>query len=139
MRRSSKLPVYRHYRALFEEGSFCGMADGELLLRFLSQDDGESAELAFAVLVERHASGVMRICKAILGNESDAEDAFQATFLVLATKAGRLKVRETLGPWLASVARRISRRARSAALARAARELRAARLADEARVALDRG
>jgi RNA polymerase sigma factor (sigma-70 family) len=130
MKRSSKLPVYRHYRALFEEGSFCGMADGELLLRFLKQDDGESAELAFAVLVERHAGGVMRICKAILGNESDAEDAFQATFLVLATKAGRLKVSETLGPWLASVARRISRRARSAALARAARELRAARLAE---------
>ena len=135
MRRSTKLPVYRHYRALFEEGSFCGKADGELLSRFLRPDDGESAELAFAVLVERHASGVMRICKAILGNESDAEDAFQATFLVLATKAGRLKVRETLGPWLASVARRIARRARSAALARAARELRAARLADEERVA----
>ncbi len=135
MKRSSRLPDYRHYRALFEQGSFCGMPDAELLSRFLSHDDGESAELAFAVLVERHASGVMRICKAILGNESDAEDAFQATFLVLATKAGRLKVRETLGPWLASVARRIARRARSAGLARAARELRAARLANEVQAA----
>jgi RNA polymerase sigma factor (sigma-70 family) len=135
MKRSSRLPDYRHYRALFEQGSFCGMSDAELLSRFWSQDDGESAELAFAVLVERHASGVMRICKAILGNESDAEDAFQATFLVLATKAGRLKVRETLGPWLASVARRIASRARSAGLARAARELRAARLANEVQAA----
>ena len=92
--------------------------------------DGESAELAFAVLVERHSAGVLRICKAIAGNESDAEDSFQATFLVLATKASRLTVRETLAPWLASVARRVTRRARAAALARAARELRAARLAE---------
>jgi RNA polymerase sigma factor (sigma-70 family) len=129
MKRSSKLPVLRHYRALFESGSFCGLSDGELLSRFLTRD-GESAELAFAVLVERHASAVLRICRAIVGNASDAEDAFQATFLVLATKAGRLTVRETLAPWLASVARRISRRARGAALARAARELRAARLAE---------
>jgi RNA polymerase sigma factor (sigma-70 family) len=129
MKRSSKLPVLRHYRALFESGSYCGLSDGELLSRFLTRD-GESAELAFAVLVERHASAVLRICKAIAGNESDAEDAFQATFLVLATKAGRLIVHETLGPWLASVARRISRRARATALAQAARELRAARLAE---------
>jgi RNA polymerase sigma factor (sigma-70 family) len=136
MKRSSKLPVLRHYRALFESGSFCGLSDGELLARFFTRD-GDSAELAFAVLVERHASAVMRICKAIVGNASDAEDAFQATFLVLATKAGRLTVRETLAPWLASVARRISRRARGAALARAARELRAAGLAEMRETSVD--
>jgi RNA polymerase sigma factor (sigma-70 family) len=136
MKRSSKLPVLRHYRALFESGSFCGLSDGELVARFLTRD-GESAELAFAVLVERHASAVLRICKAIVGNASDAEDAFQATFLVLATKAGRLTVPETLGPWLASVARRISRRARGAALARAARELRAVQLAEARESSVD--
>ena len=110
--------------------------DGQLLrpvrwrapARFLSRD-GEPAELAFAVLVERHASAVLRLCRAIAGNESDAEDAFQATFLVLATRGDRLIVRETLGPWLACVARRISRRARAAARARLARETRAARRA----------
>ena len=129
MKRASKMPVIRHFRALFESGSFCGRSDGELLARFLTRD-GESAELAFAVLVERHSSSVLRICNAIAGNESDADDAFQATFLVLASKAGRLTVLETLGPWLASVARRISKRARARSLARAARELRAARLAE---------
>ncbi len=128
MKRTSKQPVFRHYRALFESGSFCGRSDGELLARFLTRD-GESAELAFAVLVERHSSSVLRICKAIAGNESDAEDAFQATFFVLANKAGGLTVRETLGPWLHSVARRISRRTRARSLARAARELRAATMA----------
>ena len=128
MKRSGKLPVYRHYRALFELGSFCGRSDGELLARFLSRD-GDAAELAFAVLLERHAAAVLRICRAIAGNESDAEDAFQATFLVLATRGDRLIVRDTLGPWLACVARRISRRARAAARARLARETRAARLA----------
>jgi len=62
-------------------------------------------------------------------NAHDAEDAFQATLLVLATKAGRLRVRESLGPWLSAVARRISKGARAAALGQAARKLRAAKLA----------
>ena len=48
--------------------------------------------MAFVALVERHAGAVMRICRAIVRNEHDAEDAFQATFLVLAAKAGRLRV-----------------------------------------------
>jgi RNA polymerase sigma factor (sigma-70 family) len=128
MKQTRKPVVVRHFRALFESGSLSGLSDSDLLARFVNADV-EQAELAFSVLVERHASTVQGICKAILGNASDAEDAFQATFLVLATKAGRLTVRETLSPWLASVARRIARRARARAQARAARELRAAKLA----------
>ncbi len=125
MKQSSKSPAYRHYRVLFEFGSFSGLSDGELLGRFVNRDD-EAAEFAFAALVDRHASKVLRICRAIVRNEHDAEDAFQATFLVLATKAARLKARESLAPWLSAVARRVASGARAAAIARAAREQRAA-------------
>ncbi len=128
MKHSRKMPAVGHYRVLFEVGCLSGLSDGELLAGFLNRE-GDTAELAFAALVERHARMVMRICRAILRNEHDAEDAFQATFLVLATKAGRLRVRESLGPWLSAVARRIGRGARATALARVARELRAAKLA----------
>ncbi len=128
MAHSRKLPVLGHYRVLFEAGSFSGLSDGELLARFVSRDS-ESGELAFAAIVERHARAVMRICRATAGNDHDAEDAFQATFLVLATKAGSLRVRESLGPWLTAVAHRVSKSARAVALARSARELRAAALA----------
>jgi RNA polymerase sigma factor (sigma-70 family) len=128
MRHSRKLPVHEHYRVLFEVGSFCGLSDGELLARFVERE-ADTAEMAFAVLVERHATAVMRICRSVVRSEHDAEDAFQATFLILATKAGGLRVRESLGPWLAAVAQRVARGARAVALARAARELRATELA----------
>jgi RNA polymerase sigma factor (sigma-70 family) len=126
MNDTRKLPDHRHFRVLFEVGSLSALSDGELLARFLNVE-GDSAELAFAALVERHASVVMRICRAIVRNEHDAEDAFQATFLVLAAKAARLRVHQSLGPWLSAVARRVSRGARAAMLARAARELQAAK------------
>ncbi len=128
MKHSRTLPVPGHYRVLFEAGSFSGLSDGELLAHFVKRES-DAAELAFAALVERHASMVLCTCRSIVGNEHDAEDAFQATFLILATKAGSLRVRESLGPWLTAVAHRVSRGARAVALARAARELRAAQLA----------
>ena len=106
MKQSRKLAVLRDCRVLFEAGSFSGLSDGELLARFVERE-GDTAEMAFVALVERHAGAVMRICRAIVRNEHDAEDAFQATFLVLAAKAGRLRVRESLGPWLGAVARRV--------------------------------
>ena len=59
MKRSSKLQVLRHYRALFESGSFCGLSDGELLSRFLSRD-GEVCRAGIrGALVERHSAGVL--------------------------------------------------------------------------------
>ena len=130
MKHSRTLPVPGHYRVLFEAGSFSGLSDGELLAHFVNRES-DAAELAFAALVERHASMVLCTCRSVVGNEHDAEDAFQATFLILATKAGGLRVRESLGPWLSAVAHRVSRGARAVALARAARELRAAQLAAE--------
>ena len=128
MKHTRKPPVAGHYRALFEIGSFSGLSDAELLACFINRE-AELSELAFAAIVERHATAVLRICRAITRNEHDAEDAFQATFLILATKAAGLRVRESLGPWLCAVAERVSRGARAVTLARAARELRAAELA----------
>jgi RNA polymerase sigma factor (sigma-70 family) len=125
MKSSWKLPAVEHYRVLFEVGSFSGLSDGELLARFVERE-ADTAEIAFAALVERHGLAVMRICRSIVRNEHDAEDAFQATFLILATKASRLRVQDSLGPWLSAVAQRVARGARAVALARAARELRAA-------------
>jgi RNA polymerase sigma factor (sigma-70 family) len=125
MARTRNLPAYRHYRVLFEVGSFSGLTDGELLARFVSREE-QSAELAFTAIVERHAAKVLHICRAVVRNEHDAEDAFQATFLVLAAKAGKLQARESLGPWLFAVARRVAAGARARALGREARERRAA-------------
>jgi RNA polymerase sigma factor (sigma-70 family) len=89
--------------------------------RFLERRD-EIAELAFAVLVERHGAMVLGVCRRILGDPHDAEDAFQATFLVLARKGRSVRVEGSLGRWLFGVATRVAARARSDRLRRRARE-----------------
>jgi RNA polymerase sigma factor (sigma-70 family) len=71
-------------------------------------------EAAFAALVERHGPLVLAACRRILGSVQDAEDAFQATFLVLARKAGTIRDPGLLGNWLYGVASRIARKARTA-------------------------
>ena len=76
------------------------VTDGELLTRFLSQRN----EGALAALVERHAPMVWGVCRRVLCNTHDAEDAFQATFLVLVRKASSVKSREMVGNWLYGVA-----------------------------------
>ena len=98
------------------------LTDGDLLKRFLAAQD----EAAFAVLVRRHGPMVMGVCRRILHHHPDAEDAFQATFLVLARKAGGLWVRGSLGPWLLSVARRVASCARTDASRQRAHERTAA-------------
>src|SRR5947209_8288300 len=95
-----------------------GLSDGQLLGRFLAGRD----EAAFAALVRRHGPMVLGVCRRVLHNPHDAEDAFQATFLVLAKKAGALGRREAVGSWLYTVAFRAALEARAALSRRRARE-----------------
>ncbi|HKI30699.1 MAG TPA: sigma-70 family RNA polymerase sigma factor [Gemmataceae bacterium] len=84
--------------------------DAHLLRRFATDRD----EAAFATLVERHGPLVLSVCRRVLGTVQDAEDAFQATFLVLARKAATIQDPGLLGNWLYGVASRIARKARAA-------------------------
>jgi RNA polymerase sigma factor (sigma-70 family) len=118
--------VLRDVRTLFDAGSVGGQTDGELLGRFLAHR-GAAAERAFAALVERHGPMVMRVCRSVLNDEHDAEDAFQATFLVLVRRAGSVRKRDSLGSWLYGVALRVSACARGSTLRRRAFEKRVAR------------
>src|SRR5262249_44406478 len=95
--------------------------DGELLRRFAG---GEGA--AFATLVHRHGPMVLNLCRRALNNADDAEDAFQATFLLLARKAPSVRSPELVANWLYGAARRVSLKARTATARRRAREAGAA-------------
>src|SRR5262245_36773723 len=86
-----------------------GVTDSQLLDRFLSQRD----EAAFELLVWRHGPMVLGVCRRVLQDAHDAEDAFQATFLTLARKGGSIGRRESLAGWLYTVAQRIALRARA--------------------------
>jgi RNA polymerase sigma factor (sigma-70 family) len=105
--------VLRQIDRLFDVGAIGDCTDGQLLERFAT-GSAQSAETAFATLVERHGPLVMRTCQAILRDEHLTEDAFQATFMVLLRKARSLWVRDSLGPWLHQVACRTALCARSA-------------------------
>jgi RNA polymerase sigma factor (sigma-70 family) len=119
--------VVRLVHAMFTAGTVAGLSDGQLLAQFATRS-GDAAELAFSALVERHGPMVLRVCRTILRDEHDAQDAFQATFLVLARKAGSLWARDSLGPWLYGVAFRTASCARSAEIVRREHEQRAAEL-----------
>ena len=116
------------FQALFQIGSFVGMTDAELLERYVTGCGG-IAEVAFAVLVERHGSMVIRVCNDVLNDPHDAQDAAQVTFLVLAKRAGSIRRRNTLASWLFGVARRVAARAKVEAAQRRAHERRRAEMA----------
>jgi len=97
------------------------LTDGELLGRFLNRGASE-AEAAFEALVRRHGPMVLGVCRHVLNGPQDAEDAFQATFLLLVRKAGTIRDREVLGRWLYEVAFRTAVRAKANAASRNARE-----------------
>jgi RND family efflux transporter MFP subunit len=86
-----------------------GLTDANLLGRFADNRD----EAAFEALVWRHGPLVYGVCRRLLGQAQDAEDAFQASFLILARKSGSVRRRAAVGPWLYRVAERVARRARS--------------------------
>jgi RNA polymerase sigma factor (sigma-70 family) len=97
-------------------------SDGELLKRFVARRD----EAAFAALVARHGPMVLAVCRRALGPVPEAEDAFQAVFLILVRKAASLTQPELLANWLFGVAARTARKARTAAARRAHHERQAA-------------
>jgi RNA polymerase sigma factor (sigma-70 family) len=92
--------------------------DGRLLQRFLDRRD----EAAFALLLRRHGPMVLGVCRRLLGNEHDADDAFQAAFLVLVRKAASFRARRTVGDWLYGVAYHTALKARAASVKRRLKE-----------------
>jgi DNA-directed RNA polymerase specialized sigma24 family protein len=106
------------HRASFARDST--RTDGQLLQSYL--DRSEEAEAAFAALVQRHGPMVLGLCHRILRHAQDAEDAFQATFLVLSRKAASVVPQEQVGNWLYGVAYRTALKARAVAERRRARE-----------------
>src|SRR5262249_47799546 len=97
-------PVLRFIRRIAVREQFARLSDGELLGRFVNAQEEE----AFAVLVCRHGPMVLRVCRQVLANEHDAEDAFQSTFLVLSRKASSVKKQKSVGNWLFGVANHTS-------------------------------
>ncbi len=100
--------VLSHLRGILARRDAEGHTDGQLLERFLSQRD----ECAFEMLLRRHGPMVLGVCRRILGNSHDAEDAFQATFLVLVRRAGSIHPPDRVGSWLHGVAYRTALDAR---------------------------
>src|SRR5262245_11008417 len=92
--------VLRHIRLLIGSPAADDRSDGQLLHRFATMRD----EAAFEALVRRHGPAVLGVCLRVLGHAQDAEDAFQAAFLVLARKAGSIRRGEALAGWLYRVA-----------------------------------
>ncbi len=148
MTTGSQGAALRQLRTLLDRGAVGQLSDAELIERFLSDRD-TNADAAFAALVERHGPAVFRVCRSVLRDAEAAHDAFQATFLVLVRKAGSVRVRDSIGPWLVAVAYRTASGARSAAnrrraVERDATQLRTSRepsdedLAQEVRAEVDR-
>src|SRR5581483_5111122 len=113
--------VVRQVRKLAAPGDTAAAPDADLLDRFRASGD----EAAFAALVHRHGPLVMGVCRRVLRHHQDAEDAFQATFIVLARNAASIRRGAALASWLYGVARRVAQNARRAATRREARERRA--------------
>ncbi len=117
--------VGRHLRQLFGAGSAVGLTDGQLLERFAAPGGiDESAGAAFETILARHGATVLTVCRQVLCDAHAAEDAFQATFLVLVRRAGSLRAgdQRSLGPWLYGVAYGTALKARKSTARRRARE-----------------
>jgi RNA polymerase sigma factor (sigma-70 family) len=110
--------VLRQIGHLFGLGTASGLTEWQLVHRYARLRD----EAAFAALVARHGPMVLGVCRRLLNDPADVEDAFQATFLVLIRKAGVLGPKDQVGHWLYGVARKVALRARSDSSRRRSRE-----------------
>ena len=115
----------RDFEVLFGVGTVAGLTDAQLLKQF-TQSRHEGAQAAFAALVARHGPMVLRVCGATLQDLNDIEDAFQATFLILARRARSIRDPGSVGSWLFGVARRTAANARLSAIRRRKHERRRA-------------
>jgi len=107
----------RGLHSLFHDGVSTGLSDKELLERFTASRDS-GGELAFAALVARHGPMVLSVCRRMLQDPHESEDAFQATFLILVRKGPAVRFETSLGPWLYGVSVKVARRLRSLATRR---------------------
>src|SRR5438105_2120404 len=114
--------ILRHFNKLAETRAAGDLSDAELLERVRRR----RVESAFAILLPRHGPMVLAVCRRILDNLHDAEDAFQATFLVLVRKAGSIRKCDSLASWLYGVAQRVAVKARARTARRRSQEGRAA-------------
>src|SRR5215208_2883131 len=92
--------VVRQVGRLFEPGTVAGLSEWQLLDRYVSRRD----EAAFEAIVARHGPTVLGVCRRVLADPNDVDDAFQATFLVLVKKASSLGEGDAIGHWLYGVA-----------------------------------
>src|SRR5262245_40780865 len=107
--RPSEPLLLGHVRKLLAGGGAAARPDRDLVERFAQSRD----EQAFEALVRRHGPMVFRVCQRVLGHAHEAEDAFQATFLVLARKAASLRDQSSVASWLYGVASRVALKARA--------------------------
>src|SRR5262245_17034065 len=118
MARSRPSGLIEYLRAAVRPRDGEGLTDGQLLERFLAERDGA----AFTSLVRRHGPMVLGVCRRVLHDAHDAEDAFQATFLVLVRRAATVAPRDAVGNWLYGVAYRTALGARREAARRREKE-----------------
>jgi cytochrome c peroxidase len=114
-------PTLQLIRRLVEDEGVRQLSDQHVLRQFTDQLD----QAAFGTLLRRHGPMVLDVCRGVLGNEADAEDAFQATFLILSRKAASIRKTESVGSWLHGVAYRTALKARARSATRQKNESRA--------------
>ncbi len=116
--------LLRHLRSLADKQASGALSDQQLLEAFRTH----RSETSFAALVRRHGPMVLSVCRRVLGNHHDAEDAFQAVFLVLARKAASIRKQDSVSSFLHGVAYHVASKLKLASIRRTARERTQARL-----------